>query len=378
MEISIKPLSGRSELLRFIKSEWNFYKDDPYWVPPLILDRLKTLDTKKNPFFKHSVIQLFLALKGNDIVGRIAAIVNENHNKTHNDRVGFFGFFECIDDQEVANKLFDTAANWVADRGMDTLRGPLNPSMNDVPAMLYEGFDSIPQLMMPYNQKYHIKLYENYGFEKAQDLLGYKLDQNKFLTDKLKRIQEIVRKRYDLTTRDVNLKDKEQFKKDVQTLKDIYNAAWQPNWGFVKWTDEEFDYLAEDMKQMADPRLAFIVESKGKPAGFAFGMPNLNQIMKYNRSGRLLPFLYHYFTKKKKMNWMRILALGIMPEFHQKGIDSVLYYEIGTRAVSQGLVHGDASWLLESNVMINRAMVQVLDGKLYKRFRIWEKKIDKK
>jgi hypothetical protein len=375
MEIKIKALSGRSDLMKFIKCEWNFYKDDKYWVPPLILDRAKTLDTKKNPFFKHSVIQLFIAERNGEIVGRIAPLINSNHNKTHNDRVGFFGFFECIDDQEVANKLFDTAAQWVSDRGMDTLRGPLNPSMNDVPAMLYEGFDSIPMIMMPYNQKYHIKLYENYSFEKAQDLLGYYLDQNKYMTDKLKRIQQIVRQRYDITVRNVNLKDKEQFKRDLQTMKDIYNSAWVPNWGFVRWTDEEFDFLAEDMKQTADPELAFIVESKGKPAGFAFGMPNLNQILYYNRTGRLIPFLWHYLTKKKKMTWMRIIALGIIPEFHQKGIDSVMYYELGTRSISKGWVHGDASWLVESNVMINRAMVQVLNGELYKKFRIWEKKI---
>jgi hypothetical protein len=234
MEIKIKALSGRSDLMKFIKCEWNFYKDDKYWVPPLILDRAKTLDTKKNPFFKHSVIQLFIAERNGEIVGRIAPLINSNHNKTHNDRVGFFGFFECIDDQEVANKLFDTAAQWVSDRGMDTLRGPLNPSMNDVPAMLYEGFDSIPMIMMPYNQKYHIKLYENYSFEKAQDLLGYYLDQNKYMTDKLKRIQQIVRQRYDITVRNVNLKDKEQFKRDLQTMKDIYNSAWVPNWGFCK------------------------------------------------------------------------------------------------------------------------------------------------
>lgn len=376
MDINIRPLSGKSDLMTFIKCEWNFYKDDKYWVPPLIMDRVKTLDTKKNPFFHHSVIQLFVAEKDSEIVGRIAAIINENHNKTHNDRVGFFGFFESIDDQEVANKLFDAAARWVSDRGMDTLRGPLNPSMNDVPAMLYKGFDSIPQIMMPYNKKYHIKLYENYGFEKAMDLLGYYLDQHKFLTDKLNRIQKIVRKRYDLSVRQVNLKDKEQFRKDIETMKYIYNNAWEPNWGFVKWTDEEFDYLANDMKQMANPKLAIIVESKGKPAGFAFAMPNLNQIMHYNRSGRLIPFLWHYFTKKKKMNWLRIIALGIMPEFQNKGIDSVLYYEIGTRGISEGLVHGDASWLVETNTRITRPMTQSLNAELYKVFRIWEKKID--
>ena len=377
METTIRPLSGRSDLIKFIKSEWNFYRDSKYWVPPLIMDRVKTLDTRKNPFFKHSIMQLFFAEQGNKVVGRIAVIINDNHNKTHNDRVGFFGFFESINDQEVANKLFDVAAQWIADRGMDTLRGPLNPSMNDVPGMLTKGFDSLPQIMMPYNQEYHIKLYENYGFEKAMDLYAYHLSQEKYLTDKLSRIQKIVRKRYDVTLRNINLKDKIQFKKDIQTIKDIYNSAWQPNWGFVKWTDEEFDYLADDLKQMADPKYAIIVESKGKPAGFVFAMPNLNQIIHYNRSGRLLPFLWHYFTKRKRMDWLRILAMGITPEFQQKGIDSVLYYEIGTRGVSNGLVNGEGSWILESNTMINRTMDQVLNAERYKEYRIWDKEIKK-
>ncbi|MFC2131914.1 hypothetical protein ACFLSQ_10810 [Bacteroidota bacterium] len=375
MDIQIKPVGTKAEKMRFIRCQWDFYKDDKYWVPPIIADRVKLLDTEKNPFYKHSLIQLFLAEADGKVVGRIAAIINDNHNKTHNDKVGFFGFFECIDNQEVANALFDVAAEWLRARGMTSIRGPENPSQNDEVGLLIDGFDSSPLILMTYNPKYYINLIENAGFVKAKDLYAYKLNMEDFVTDKLERLQGIIRKRYDVTVREMNFKDKDQFKKDVTTLKEIYNSAWEPNWGFVKMTDEEFDFLAADLKPVADPTFAFIVESKGKPAGFALALPDINQCLIHNKKGSLLGAIWHLLTKRKKIKWLRIIVLGVKPEYQKIGVDAVMYYEFLDRGTKKGITNGEASWILEDNDMMNRGLTTTMNGEVYKIYRLYDKEI---
>ena len=237
MDYKIVQLSTeKSDVIKFVNSEWNFYKNDKNWVPPLKISRRDVLNVNKNPFFKHAKIALFVVYQGEEIVGRIASVINDNHNSTHNDKIGFFGFFECINNQSVANLLFDNAVNWLKSKGMDTVRGPVNPSMNDEIGLLIDGFDESPLIMMTYNKKYYIDLIENYGFSKSKDLLAYLLKPEDFATEKLRRLQEIVRKRSKVTVREVNLDNKKLFAQDVQLLKEIYNSAWEPNWGFVKWT----------------------------------------------------------------------------------------------------------------------------------------------
>lgn len=374
MEFEIKKLADtKSDRKKFIKAQWKFYKNDKYWVPPVIYDRMKVLDTEKNPFYKHAEIQLFMAYSGGEVVGRIAAITNENHNKTHHDQAGFWGFFECVNDQEVANALFNIAMEWLRAKGKDKMIGPENPSMNDEIGMLFEGYDDPPMIMMTYNPPYYNDLCANYGMTKAKDLYAYYLKPESFMSEKMKRLQNIVRERNDIKVREINLKDKEQFKKDVQTLKDIYNAAWQPNWGFVKWTDEEFDYIAEDLKMVANPKMVVIVEAHGKIAGFGIALPDMNQTLIYNRSGSLLGAIWNMMTKKKKINRCRIIALGVMPEFQKTGVDVILYYEVGTRSVKVGGYAGEASWILEDNEMMKRAATSTMNGTLYKKYRLYEK-----
>lgn len=376
MNFEIKKLSNtKSDQKKFVKAQWNFYKNDKNWVPPIIYDRMKLLDTEKNPFYQHSEIQLFLAYRDNEIIGRIAAITNENHNKIHNDKVGFWGFFECVNEQEVANALFDAAKEWLKDKGRDTMIGPENPSVNDEIGMLFEGYDDPPMIMMTYNPPYYNDLCVNYGMAKAKDLYAYYLEPEGFMSDKMERLQGIIRKRYNVKVREIDLKHKEQFKKDVQTLKEIYNGAWQPNWGFVKWTDAEFDYLADDLKMVANQKMAVIVEARGKVAGFGLALPDINQTLIYNRSGSLLGAIWHMMTKKKKINRCRIIALGVMPEFQKTGIDAVLYYEVGTRSIGVGGYAGEASWVLEDNEMMKRAATETMNGTLYKKYRLYEKSI---
>lgn len=375
MKIDIKEVRTDKEKNDFIKSQWLFYKNDPNFVPPLKLDRKKLLNTDKNPFYKHSKIKLFLAYNEGKIVGRIAGIINDLHNKTHNDNIGFFGFFESIDDINVSSKLFYAVEKWLKENNMDTIRGPVNPSMNDEVATLVDGFESPPVLLMTYNPKYYPNLIENYGFKKAKDLYAYKLVNKEYVSEKLGRMQNIVRDRYDITVRTVDFKNKSNFKRDVKILKDIYNKAWEPNWGFVKMTDEEFDYLANDFKSIADPLYALIVEVKGKPAGFALGIPDINQTLIHNKSGNLIPGIWHLLTKRKKINWLRILVLGVLPEYQRFGVDSVMYWEMGNRGLTKGIDFGEASWILEDNEMMKRGLTTIMQGKHYKTYRIYQKEL---
>lgn len=375
MSFSIEKVEGKSGLKTFIKSQWNFYKGDENFVPPVIYDRMKLMNEEKNPFFQHSELQSFLAVRNSEVIGRISAIINHNHNKTHNDKIGFFGFFECVDEQDVADALFREAEQWLKDRGMEASRGPMNPSMNDECGLLIDGFDRPPVILMTYNPEYYRKLIEGAGYDKVKDLFAFLLVNREYVSDKMKRMRDALVKRYDLVVRKIDLKNKKQFRKDVESMKKIYNEAWEPNWGFVKMTDAEFDYLAEDLKTVGDEDYALILESKGKLAGFALGIPDLNQVLIHNKRGTLPGAIYHYLTKKKQIDTLRILVLGILPEFRGKGFDSVLYAEVGERMLPNKLMYGEASWVLEDNDAMIKAATQVMKGTHYKTYRIFERPI---
>ncbi|MFP4368614.1 MAG: hypothetical protein ACLFR2_03455 [Candidatus Kapaibacterium sp.] len=375
MEIQVIPQKGKNGTIEFVKAQWKFYEGDPNFVPPVVADRMKLFDKKKNPFYQHADRELFIAKRDGEIVGRIAAITNENHNKTHNDNMGFFGFYECIDDQTVSDALFDASAEWLKQRGKDAMRGPIDPSLNDECGLLIKGFDDPPRVLMKYNPPFYDRLIKGSGFEKAKDLYAYHLRQQDYMNEKLIRLQGIIRKRHNIEVRNVEFKNREQFRKDVQTLKDIYNKAWVPNWGFVKMTDAEFDFLAADLKQFAEPSLAFIVSVNGKPAGFALGLPDINRVLIHNKKGSLLGALWHLLTKRKQIDWMRIIVLGVVPEYQKTGVDAVMYYEFGERAANIGIYNCEASWVLEDNEMMNKGLTVTLKGERYKEYRIYEKKI---
>ena len=222
-EIKISKVESPKDLMRFIKFQWKVYQNDKYWVPPLIMDRKKILNKVKNPFFKHAEADYFLAERDGELVGRIAAIKNDLHNKYHNDKAGFFGFFECIDDQKVADALLDTAKKWLKDKGLNEMRGPANPSSNDEWGMLLDGFEDEPRLLMTYNPKYYLTLCDNYGLKKIKDLYAWKLEQDKVLgSDKVKRVAELAKKRYGLKITQLDMKN---FNSEVEKVKYIYNKA---------------------------------------------------------------------------------------------------------------------------------------------------------
>ena len=365
----IRPVQTKADTKKFIDFLYTHYKDDPYFAPPLRMDREKLIDKKKNPFYKHSEMELFLAERNGAVIGRIGAIVNYNHNKEHSDRVGFFGFFECINEQDVANALFDEVKKFVKSKGMDALRGPANPSVNDEYGLLVEGFDSGQVILMTYNPKYYIDLIEGAGFKKEKDLYAYLLSQDTVYTEKFIRANDIVKRRSGLTFRSINMKD---FSNEVDRIKHVYNTAWEKNWGEVPMTDDEFDALAADLKMIVEPELVIMAENKeGKLVGFGLSLPDINMSLKHNKNGGLLGGLWHLYTKKKKINLCRIIVLGVLPEYRKTGAAGVLFFETAARAKKLGYQYGEASWILEDNVMMNRA-AETMQGKIYKRYRIYQ------
>jgi len=366
--ITVRPVVSKSDEKQFIKFQWVPYKSNPYWVPPMLMDRRKLIDRKGNPFYKHASMELFLAERDGTLVGRIGAIVNDNHNKEHNENIGFFGFFESIDDQEVANALFDAAKNWLKAKGVNAMRGPASPSVNDDYGLLIQGFDRIPCVMMVYNPPYYQKLVEQYGFTKAKDLFAFYIHKDKVFNEKFRRIADTVLKRQSLKIRQLDMK---RFDEEVALIRELYGRGWQKNWGEVPMTEDEFNYIAKDLKAVVDPRLVIVAESNGKPVGFGMTLPDLNQVLIRNKHGWFIPGVFRLLTQKKKIDKVRIVILGVLPEYANSGIGAALFYETGRRCVESGYPHGEASWVNEDNLMMNRG-AELMQGTIDKTYRIYQ------
>lgn len=370
--IEIVPVSNSREMRQFIRLPWNIYRNDPYWVPPLLLDMKNLLNKVKHPFFDHSSADFFLARRRGQWVGRIAAILNNNHNSFHGERTGFFGFFESVDDAEVASVLLQQAERWVRDRGMERLRGPMNYSTNETVGLLVEGFDSPPCIMMTHNPAYYAKLIESAGYAKTMDLYAWWLLTNKGLNPKIARVGERVLKDQGISVRCINMKD---FWGDVAIIKQIYNDAWSNNWGFVPMTDTEFHHMAKDLKMVIDPRVVLVAEKNGEPVAFSLALPDVNQALK-KINGRLFPVgILRLMYQTRHIHQVRVLALGISKRLQNwNGIGAALYYEAFKRGVEAGYLSCEFSWTLETNDLINRSM-QLFGAEIYKRYRIYEKTV---
>jgi GNAT superfamily N-acetyltransferase len=378
-QTQIVPVTTQEQRREFAKFPWRLYRNDPYWVAPIFIDRVALLDPAKHPFWEHAEQQLFMAMRGGELVGTICAHVNHRHNEVHGDKVGFFGFFEVIEDDAVAEALLDAAAGWLRERGMEAIRGPENPSQNEEVGLLIDGFDRPPVIMMTYNPRYYAGLIERAGFAKAQDLYAWFLRTNIFdyevqrLPRKFLRVAEQARKRKGLVLRKF---DKKHFDREVEIAKAVYNAAWERNWGFVPLTDHEFDHLAKELKPFLDPDLVYIAEVDGKPAGITLGIPDVNQALLKARAQpniwslplTLVKFLWH----QRKIDTFRALIMGVLPEYRTLGIDALFYVETARGAFAKGFEYSEMSWILESNDMMNR-IIERLGGHIYKTYRIYEK-----
>ncbi|MGH7495263.1 MAG: hypothetical protein ACREOO_23070 [bacterium] len=371
-KVEIIPVTGGGQLREFIRLPWKIYPAlrDQYWVPPLIIDQKKLLNKKKHPFFLHSTADFFLARRNGENVGRIAAILNNNHNKFHNEKTAFFGFFECVNDPEVAHTLLETAADWARAQGMNVLRGPTSYSTNETCGLLVEGFDSSPAILMAYNPRYYVDLIEGEGFKKAMDLYAWWMTEDGGLNPKIVRVGEKVLQEQGMVLRNIDLKN---FWEEVELIKHIYNDAWSNNWGFVPMTDEEFHFLAKDLKPVVDSRLVMIVEKNGEPVGFSLTLPDLNRALK-KINGRLLPIgIFKVMYYARKIHVARVLTLGVVRKLQTvSGIGAALYMETFRRPTAAGFGSGEFSWTLENNDLINRGM-RLLGAEIYKRYRIYDR-----
>jgi GNAT superfamily N-acetyltransferase len=334
------------------------------------------LSRRKNPFFEHAEAEYFLAERDGEVVGRIAAISNRLHNETHDDRVGFFGFFETVDDQAVADALLEAAATWCRSKGHDLLRGPASFSVNDECGLLVDGFETPPTLMMPHNPRYYVTLLERAGFVKAKDLLVYeggREDRYVPVPERLARGTELIRQRMGITIRPLDMKN---FEGEVERIKELYNAAWEKNWGFVPMTEHEIDHLAEQFKPVVIPELVPIAEKDGKVIGFGITLPDLNVVFRRNRSGRMFPVILKllWALKTRKIRRARILLLGVLPEYRGKGVDAMLYHWIWTKSGEREIYWGEAGWILEDNPAMN-AGLEKMTFKVYKTYRLYDRPI---
>ena len=359
-KVQIHLVNTKADWNAFIDLPWKIYQGYPHWVPPLRIAVRDLLDEKKNPFFKHAKMKPILAYRGDQLVGRAVGVIDENHNRFHEEKVAFFGFYESIDDQEVANALLDDLAQWGKSQGMDTFRGPMNPSTNHECGLLVEGFDDPPTVMMTYNPPYYATLFEKWGLAKSKDLYAYIVSHETQLADRFVAHTNRLRKNHSIVFRSLNLKD---FDGEVGRILKIYNDAWEKNWGFVPMDEEEFRHLAKDMKAVIDPRLCLIAEIKGEPVAFALTLPDVNQAMAKVKDGNLLPtglfkLLWNLKGpgKKKTINRCRILTLGIKKEYLQYGLGPLFYSEYLKIGPELGYPKGEASWILEDNKAMNKAL----------------------
>ena len=370
-QLQICPVNSRSLLKKFIKLPWKIYRGDNNWVPPLIGEMKKKFNPSKNPFFRYADVAPFLALRRSEPVGRIVAILNTRHNEFQKEKAGFFGFFECVEDRDVAARLLAAAKEWLSERGMEVIRGPANFSSNEEWGLLIDGFDDPPAVMMPYNPPYYPALLESCGLRKAKDLYAYTIDDTAVMPEKVLRITELVRKKTNITFRSINFA---RLKHEIEVLKSVYNSAWTLNWGFYPMTEEEFDYMAKELKRFAVPDLILIAEVDGKPAGFSLALPDIYQALK-KCNGRLFPFgIFKFLRDRKKIDRARVMVLGIVEGFRRRGIDALFYLETFQRGKKLGYKRGELSWVLEDNAAMN-SPIEAIGARLYKKYRIYEARL---
>jgi GNAT superfamily N-acetyltransferase len=363
-------VTTKKEHKQFLELPYFLYKDNPNWVAPLRLLQSDLLNQKKNPFFKNAEMATFIAESDGKPAGRIAAI----HNRTYNDYTGtnsgFFGFFECVDNQKVADLLFKVAEDWLKTRGVEQIFGPMSPNMMGEIGVLIEGFEHRPMFLMPYNFPYYDSLISNAGYSKHVDLLAYYLTKEATELDRAKKAQELVLRRYpSLQVRKVNLKD---WKNELIIIREIFNSAWANNWGFTPISKEEFQFLVSDLRYILDPDLSLVVVDGTTPVAFSIGIPDINMILA-NMEGKLLPFgWFKLLSRLKKLDVLRLALMGILPDYQGRGIDALMNFHTIQNGLAKGYWAAEFSWLLETNTpVINLA--ERFGSVRTKRYRIYKK-----
>ena len=366
--VEIVSVDGKSGMKEFIEFQYSLYQGDSLFVPQPRIAVKDLLNRKKHPFYKTADMELFLARKNGKVAGRIAAIFDRAHNEFHGETTGFFGFFESVNDQEIANALLDRARQWLKQKGATVVRGPVNPSTNYESGTLVEGFDSSPMVMMTYNPRYYPELFEKAGLRKAKDLLAYVSHAQKIELQKISRVAERALKKNEVTVRTINMKD---FAGEVSKVWNVYSAAWAKNWGYVPMSKEEFELMGKDMKMILKPDLVLIGEKNGQTVGFALALPDVNQALK-PAGGHLFPLgIFKILYYQRLVKSVRVIALGVVEEYRASGLAAGFYATLVRNARKLGYGDCEMSWILEDNVLMNRSL-EVMGAKRYKTYRIYE------
>jgi len=370
--MEIKTVKNGRDLNAFIHLPWTIYRKDSHWVPPLISDVKDMLDQKINPFWQHAERRLFIVKKKRKVVGRIVGIIDQNHIQYQREKTGFFGFFECFNDYEVAELLLSTVRSYLKEKGLETMRGPMNPNINEECGTLIEGFNYTPYVMMTHNPPYYPTLLERFGLTKVVDWYAY---LGTVLSEPPKEANIAAAysaaKHPEVKIRAMVMSN---FENEVEGIRDVFNAAWSKNWGFVPFTDAEIKYLAKRLKPLAVPEISLFAEIDGKPIGVLIGIPNFNQVLQH-LNGRLFPFgflkaLYY----ARKINTGRLIIMGVKEEYRKMGIEAMLYSQALKAAYKLGYRFFEASMILEQNFLTRKA-AETFGTQPYKAYRIYEMKI---
>jgi hypothetical protein len=375
LNIEVSEVTSRRERDAFIKFQWQIYANDPAWVPPLIIERKKFLDRKQHPFYRHGDAALFLARKNGRIVGRIMASDDPNYNSLHGTNVGCFGLFECVDDDEVAAALFDTAASWVRKKGGTEMMGPIDYSTNYVCGLLIDGFQFPPTILTAHNPPYYRELMESYGFGKAKDWYAWWFADPSNAAMHLRRLATRLKTRWPVTIRPANL---ENLRDESRRLREIFNQAWEKNWGFVPFTEAEIEFMTEELKPLIVPEFAWIAEIGSEPVGFTLCLPDINVVLR-DLNGRLTRFglpigLIKLLLYKRRVRKGRLIALGVVEKSRRAGIAEMLVLRVMEETMIKRGITGELSMTLEDNFMINR-FLEAIGADRYKTYRIYRKQL---
>jgi GNAT superfamily N-acetyltransferase len=374
VSVEIRHVTTRRDLNTFVRLPWAIYRNHPLWVPPLKFDVRNRLDRAKNPFFEHAEAEYFLAFRDGDPVGRITAHYDRNFNRFHNNEWGMFGWFEARDDPLVAGALLDAAEEWLRDRKRDRMVGPLSFSTNDQDAgLLVDGFDREPLILNQWTQPYYPALLEGAGLTKAMDLYMWELwvDDRASVHPAIGRMAEEVKTKHGIDVRGMRKRD---LRAEVDRFLEVYNEAWERNWGFVPLTDEEVRHYAKELKPILDENWAFIAEKEGETVGAALTLPDYNQVLKH-LNGRLLPIGWaKALYWRRKINRVRVFALGVKAKHQHTGVAAKLYTEHFDSAARTPQKGGEMGWILETNKSMNRAM-EGMGGKIVSTYRLFEKEL---
>ena len=370
--LTVLPATGAAEIEQYIRFPFGLYSQFPHWVPPLLMERRDFLNPRKNPVYEYAEIQPFLARRGTRVVGTITALENSRFGQFHptERHVGFFGLYECERDPEASRALLAAAAGWLKARGLSVIRGPTNFTTNDVLGLLVEGFDDDPAILMPYNPPYYAEQLAQFGFSKAKDLYALEVRAEQY-KGQLEALARRVLQNSRIRVRPVDLK---RWNAELEFVRRCYNEAWANNWGFVPWTDRELAAIAKELKPLIDPRLAFVGEVDGQPAAIAIAVPDANEALKLAR-GHLFPLglikiLWH--VKVTRCRRVRVLALGVLPQYRRLGLDGVLIQRMIQNGIPLGYQGAEVGWILEDNEAMLRPLRHI-DARRTKVYRVYDR-----